>query len=108
QQSALLDLLEGPDAGGKPDVRPPEPIKQPTTNMDLLDLLGGLDLGSPTPEGQNPPPPLPVQNNGLFNINQSSNFLVDGLLGSPSEVTNSKYTFHIIINVLVSDIFSFK
>nr|CAD7427264.1 unnamed protein product [Timema monikensis] len=91
--SALLDLLEGPDAGGKSDVRPPEPIKQPTTNIDLLDLLGGLDLGSPTPEGQNPPPPLPVQNNGLFNINQSSNFLVDGLLGSPSEVTNSKY-FH--------------
>nr|CAD7589355.1 unnamed protein product [Timema genevievae] len=87
--SALLDLLEGPDAGGKADVRPPEPIKQPTTNMDLLDLLGGLDLGSPTPEGQNPPPPLPVQNNGLFNINQSSNFLVDGLLGSPSEVTNT-------------------
>nr|CAD7440309.1 unnamed protein product [Timema bartmani] len=87
--SALLDLLEGPDAGGKPDVRPPEPIKQPTTNMDLLDLLGGLDLGSPTPDGQNPPPPLPVQNNGLFNINQSSNFLVDGLLGSPSEVTNT-------------------
>nr|CAD7569427.1 unnamed protein product [Timema californicum] len=121
--SALLDLLEGPDAGGKSDVRPPEPIKQPTTNIDLLDLLGnylnslfiderqyspsalqnipwnlalflwkilgGLDLGSPTPEGQNPPPPLPVQNNGLFNINQSSNFLVDGLLGSPSEVTNT-------------------
>nr|CAD7195194.1 unnamed protein product [Timema douglasi] len=87
--SALLDLLEGPDAGGKSDVRPPEPIKQPTTNIDLLDLLGGLDLGSPTPEGQNPPPPLPVQNNGFFNINQSSNFLVDGLLGSPSEVTST-------------------
>jgi len=65
----------------------------PSSNLDLLDLLGGLDL-TPTPM-----PTTNVVNNNLTNLLSNSplhsipptnNFLMDGLLGSPS-VTLPKF-----------------
>lgn len=77
--NALLVLLGGPD-NTESDVTHQTETSKPasTDNQDLLDLLGGLDLSSITPA------PVALQNNSsiLLNTNQSSNFLVDGLLNS--------------------------
>lgn len=53
-------------------------------NNDLLDLLGSLDLNTPTPVA----PTLPLQpqasSTPMFSPTNNSNFLVDGLLNTPS------------------------
>lgn len=77
--NALLVLLGGGDTSENDITRQTETSKPVSSdNQDLLDLLGGLDLGNTTPAA------VVVQNNNniLFNTNQSSNFLVDGLLNS--------------------------
>jgi len=55
-----------------------------TNNNDLLDLLGSLDLNTPTPVT----PTLPLQPQAssapMFSPTNNSNFLVDGLLNTPS------------------------
>ncbi|XP_069685392.1 AP-1 complex subunit gamma-1 isoform X2 [Periplaneta americana] len=84
--NALLVLLGGADTGETEATRQTESSKPASTdNQDLLDLLGGLDLST-----SNPAPVTTIQNNNniLFNTNQSSNFLVDGLLNS-DPVVNS-------------------
>lgn len=52
-----------------------------THNNDLLDLLGSLDLNTPTPA-----PTLPPQqaSTPIFSPTNTNNFLVDGLLSTPS------------------------
>ena len=84
-----------------------------SSNLDLLDLLGGLDLGGPA---QPVVPIVPAAqsqaslvNNNLANlfsaqsptpmqVPTSSNFLIDGFLDTPSppSKTNKKYfiSFH--------------
>ncbi|PNF30356.1 hypothetical protein B7P43_G13425 [Cryptotermes secundus] len=77
--NALLVLLGGADNAESDITRQTETSKPASTdNQDLLDLLGGLDLNSITSA------PVAPQNNSniLLNTNQSSNFLVDGLLNS--------------------------
>jgi len=55
-----------------------------THNNDLLDLLGSLDLNTPTVTA----PTLPLQpqptSTPIFSPTSTNNFLVDGLLNSPS------------------------
>lgn len=55
-----------------------------THNNDLLDLLGSLDLNASTPVT----PTLPLQPQAssvpMFSPTNNSNFLVDGLLNTPS------------------------
>lgn len=85
-QSALLDLLGTTDIGV---TMPTETSKNPSSsstavanNNDLLDLLGSLDLNTPTspavtlPQSQTTTP--------IFSPTNTSNFLVDGLLTTPS------------------------
>jgi len=55
-----------------------------THNNDLLDLLGSLDLNTPTVAA----PTLPLQpqssSTPIFSPTSTNNFLVDGLLNTPS------------------------
>ncbi|KDR11247.1 AP-1 complex subunit gamma-1 isoform X2 [Zootermopsis nevadensis] len=83
--NALLVLLGGADSVENDVTHQKEPSKPASTdNQDLLDLLGGLDLNSSAPV------PVAVQNNNniLHNTNQSSNFLVDGLLNNEPVTKN--------------------
>ncbi|XP_049816900.1 AP-1 complex subunit gamma-1 isoform X3 [Schistocerca nitens] len=87
--NALLVLLGGSDSNEGDivnSVPTTETIKTTTVdnNQDLLDLLGGLDVGNPTPS------PATLQNNNsiIFNSNPTSNFLVDGLLNSQPVVSS--------------------
>lgn len=87
--NALLVLLGGSDVGEVEVGVPIEPSNPSgNDNQDLLDLLGGLDLSSTSTANQTPQ--MNVQNNNsiLFNANQTTNFLVDGLLSS-QPVVNS-------------------
>lgn len=90
--NALLDLLGGTDGSDLDIINSTETIsttnnQQVSSNQDLLDLLGGLDMTPTTPVVE---PTLGFinnltnNNNGtvLFTNNQNSNFLVDGLLNS--------------------------
>uniref|UniRef100_A0A1B6DP37 AP-1 complex subunit gamma n=2 Tax=Clastoptera arizonana TaxID=38151 RepID=A0A1B6DP37_9HEMI len=89
--NALLVLLGGD--GGDDIIRPDE-INKPVTsdNQDLLDLLGGLDVGTiPTAPVNNPPPLANVQNNNnniLLNTLIAPNYLLDG----SNETTTSTQT----------------
>ncbi|KAH0951556.1 hypothetical protein HN011_005403 [Eciton burchellii] len=90
--SALLDLLGTTDVG----VTMPATVVVTTSknsspnstaithNNDLLDLLGSLDLNTPTVAA----PTLPLQpqptSTPIFSPTSTNNFLVDGLLNSPS------------------------
>ncbi|XP_076164108.1 adaptor protein complex 1, gamma subunit isoform X3 [Ptiloglossa arizonensis] len=87
--SALLDLLGTTDLGMTPTV----PNKSPPTNStavvnnnDLLDLLGSLDLSTPTPTSTLPQAQTPTQ---IFSPSNTTNFLVDGLLNSSSVQTDT-------------------
>ncbi|XP_063225377.1 AP-1 complex subunit gamma-1 isoform X2 [Bacillus rossius redtenbacheri] len=84
ESNALLVLLGGSDAT-KADTLPSVESAKPAAsdNLDLLDLLGGLDMSSSVPATQIAAPA--VQSNGMF---QNPGFLVDGLL-SNQPVTNS-------------------
>ncbi|XP_012218423.1 AP-1 complex subunit gamma-1 isoform X5 [Linepithema humile] len=85
--SALLDLLGTTDVG----VTMPATTKNSSPssiavahNNDLLDLLGNLDLNTPTPAA----PTLPLQPQAstppMFSPTSTNNFLMDGLLNTPS------------------------
>ncbi|XP_024868554.1 AP-1 complex subunit gamma-1 isoform X7 [Temnothorax curvispinosus] len=86
--SALLDLLGTTDVGVTMPVATTNKNSSPSSttahNNDLLDLLGSLDLNTPTPVA----PTLPLQpqspSTPMFSPTNNSNFLVDGLLNTPS------------------------
>ncbi|XP_011640937.1 AP-1 complex subunit gamma-1 isoform X7 [Pogonomyrmex barbatus] len=87
--SALLDLLGTTDVGVTvPSATTTNKNSSPsstavTHNNDLLDLLGSLDLNTPTPVA----PTLPLQpqaSTPMFSPTSNSNFLVDGLLSTPT------------------------
>ncbi|XP_018338880.1 PREDICTED: AP-1 complex subunit gamma-1 isoform X2 [Trachymyrmex septentrionalis] len=87
--SALLDLLGTTDVGmTMPAATTNKNSSSSTTaaahNNDLLDLLGSLDLNTPTPVA----PTLPLQPQAssapMFSPTNNSNFLVDGLLSTPT------------------------
>ncbi|XP_018377894.1 PREDICTED: AP-1 complex subunit gamma-1 isoform X2 [Trachymyrmex cornetzi] len=87
--SALLDLLGTTDVGiTMPATTTNKNSSSNTTaaahNNDLLDLLGSLDLNTPTPVA----PTLPLQPQAssppMFSPTNNSNFLVDGLLSTPT------------------------
>ncbi|XP_011049635.1 PREDICTED: AP-1 complex subunit gamma-1 isoform X3 [Acromyrmex echinatior] len=86
--SALLDLLGTTDVGMTMPATTNKNSSSNTTaaahNNDLLDLLGSLDLNMPTPVA----PTLPLQPQAssapMFSPTNNSNFLVDGLLSTPT------------------------
>ncbi|XP_071560989.1 AP-1 complex subunit gamma-1 isoform X8 [Temnothorax nylanderi] len=86
--SALLDLLGTTDVGVTMPAATTNKNSSPSSttahNNDLLDLLGSLDLNTPTPVA----PTLPLQpqtpTTPMFSPTNNSNFLVDGLLNTPS------------------------
>ena len=104
-QNSLLNLLGGLDTFDSMPITMTNksPSSAPVaSNLDLLDLLGGLDLGGPPPTAS---PPMAVGsssaslvNNNLANLfsnqsptptqapssSSSSNFLTDGILGTPT------------------------
>lgn len=90
-QSALLDLLGTTDVGGvaMPATTTTNKNAPSSTaaahNNDLLDLLGSLDLNTPT---STVTPTLPLQpqasSASMFSPTNTSNFLVDGLLSTSS------------------------
>ncbi|XP_011687539.1 PREDICTED: AP-1 complex subunit gamma-1 isoform X4 [Wasmannia auropunctata] len=89
--SALLDLLGTTDVGvTMPAAATTNKNSSPSStalahNNDLLDLLGSLDLNTPTTPVA---PTLPLQpqapSTPMFSPTSNSNFLVDGLLSTPS------------------------
>lgn len=88
-QSALLDLLGTTDIGvtlpaATTNKNSSQSSTTVTNNNDLLDLLGSLDLNTPTPVT----PTLSFQPQAssvpMFSPTNNSNFLVDGLLNTPS------------------------
>ncbi|XP_034248524.1 AP-1 complex subunit gamma-1 isoform X4 [Thrips palmi] len=91
--NALLVLLGGNDPSGistdseQPNVKPPVSVPASTDNQDLLDLLGGLDMGVTAP------PPVAVNNmnmnNNVHSTNNNNTLLLDplGSLGSLSSST---------------------
>lgn len=98
-QSALLDLLGTTDVGvtmpatttsNKNTVSSSTAV---THNNDLLDLLGSLDLNTPT-SAVTPTLPLQPQASSapMFSPTNTSSFLVDGLL-STSSVQNGLWNF---------------
>ncbi|XP_018057980.1 PREDICTED: AP-1 complex subunit gamma-1 isoform X2 [Atta colombica] len=86
--SALLDLLGTTDVGITTPATNNKNSSSSTIaaahNNDLLDLLGSLDLNTPTPVA----PTLPLQPQAssapMFSPTNNSNFLVDGLLSTPT------------------------
>lgn len=90
-QSALLDLLGTTDVGvtmPAATITNKNALPNSTAaahNNDLLDLLGSLDLNTPT---STVTPTLPLQPQAssapMFNPTNTSNFLVDGLLSTSS------------------------
>jgi len=94
ESASLLNLLGGMDNFDGISSPPVSKVNSaPSTNMDLLDLLGGLDLTA------SPMPATNVVNNNLTNLLSNSplhsipptnSFLMDGLLGSPS-ITSPKF-----------------
>lgn len=90
-QSALLDLLGTTDVGvtmPAATITNKNALPSPTAvahNNDLLDLLGSLDLNTPT---STVTPTLPLQPQAssppIFSPTNTSNFLVDGLLSTSS------------------------
>lgn len=83
QDSNALLVLLGGDSGEGDVVRPAETKPVATTdNQDLLDLLGGLDIGptiqSPAPVN-NTLPLMNSQNNILNSLSATPNYLIDGL-----------------------------
>lgn len=104
-QNALLDLLGTSDSMDfKPADTTPSLTNHTvsTNNQDLLDLLGGLDMNPTTPvldAGLGLFNNLTNNNNStlIFNNQNNSNFLVDGILNSQDN--HSKllkcYLFHI-------------
>lgn len=85
-QSALLDLLGTTDMGVTMPASTSKNSSPNSTavvhNNDLLDLLGSLDLNTSTPA-----PTLPSQpqvSTPIFSPTNTNNFLVDGLLNTPS------------------------
>ncbi|XP_018301037.1 AP-1 complex subunit gamma-1 isoform X2 [Mycetomoellerius zeteki] len=86
--SALLDLLGTTDVGiTMPAATTNKNSSSSSTtahNNDLLDLLGSLDLNTPTSVA----PTLPLQpqasSASMFSPTNNSNFLVDGLLSTPT------------------------
>lgn len=88
--SALLDLLGTTDVGVTMPAATTNKNSSPSStaiahNNDLLDLLGSLDLNTPTTPVA---PTLPLQpqapSTPMFSPTSNSNFLVDGLLSTPS------------------------
>lgn len=84
-QSALLDLLGTTDVGvTMPAVTNKNSTPSSTAvghNNDLMDLLGSLDTPTPAPTL---PPQQPQASTPIFSPTNTSNFLVDGLLSTPS------------------------
>jgi hypothetical protein len=81
-----------------------------SSNLDLLDLLGGLDLGGPPPTTAAPmavgSSSASLVNNNLANLfsaqsptpvqvpsstSSSSNFLIDGFLGTPTPPSKKRF-----------------
>lgn len=87
--SALLDLLGTTDVGmTMPPVttKNPPPAATNINNNDLLDLLGNLDINSAALPSTLPQQSPPSQ---IFSPTNTMNFLVDGLLNSPSIQTET-------------------
>ncbi|XP_028046753.1 AP-1 complex subunit gamma-1 isoform X6 [Monomorium pharaonis] len=88
--SALLDLLGTTDVGVTMPAATTNKNSSPsstatTHNNDLLDLLGSLDLNTPAPVTPTLPlQPQPSSAPTMFSPTSNSNFLVDGLLSTPS------------------------
>lgn len=92
-QSALLDLLGTTDVGmtmsatttSNKNALSGTCSTAVTHNNDLLDLLGSLDLNTPT-SAVTPTLPLQPQASSapMFSPTNTSNFLVDGLLSTSS------------------------
>lgn len=82
QDSNALLVLLGGDSGEGDVVRPAETKPAATTdNQDLLDLLGGLDIGPSiqTPATVNNTMPIMNSQNNILNSLNTPNYLIDGL-----------------------------
>lgn len=115
----LLGGLDNFDNGlGAPVVTNKVSTAPAASNQDLLDLLGGLDLGGPIAPVSSPPiSSTSLVNNNLANllsssttqtsapVPPSSNFLIDGFLGTaPTPPSNSILPSK--LDFLLSNIFS--
>jgi len=97
-QSALLDLLGTTDVGVTMPAtvvittsKNPSPNSTTVThNNDLLDLLGSLDLSTPTVAASTLPLQPQPSSTPIFSPASTNNFLVDGLLNTPSAQNGSE------------------
>lgn len=100
-QSALLDLLGTTDVTAT--VMPPAVTNKNsspnstavTHNNDLLDLLGSLDLNSPTSTTSTLPLQPQTSSTSSMLFSSTDNFLVDGLLSTPTAQNGSLPRFRV-------------
>lgn len=88
-QSALLDLLGTTDVAATMPPAVTNKNSSPnstaiTHNNDLLDLLGSLDLNSPTSTTSTLPLQPQTSSTSSMLFSSTDNFLVDGLLSTPA------------------------